>query len=66
MTSRIDAPQNGADDVVRSIYNGFDADEHEVLVDDVSRQLKAALSAPLTAVYPQLSAERDHPDTVQV
>lgn len=44
--------------LVRKVLDATEADEYEVLADDTSVQLKAALSAPLEALYPQLAAGR--------
>ncbi|MCX5316953.1 SDR family oxidoreductase [Streptomyces sp. NBC_00154] len=41
-------------DLVRIVFEAVEAGEYEVLADETSVQLKAALSAPLDAVYPQL------------
>ncbi|THV37084.1 SDR family oxidoreductase [Glycomyces buryatensis] len=43
-------------DLVRSVFDGLEAGECEVLADETSVQLKAALSAPIEAMYPQLKA----------
>ena len=40
--------------LVRTVFDATEAGEYEVLADDTSVQLKAGLSAPLEAVYPQL------------
>lgn len=40
--------------LVAKVFDATEADEYEVLADDTSIQLKAGLSAPLEAVYPQL------------
>ena len=42
--------------LVGRVFDATEAGEYEVLADDTSVQLKAALSAPLEAVYPQLGA----------
>lgn len=54
MTAGVDGPKNDPADVVRAAYDGIEADRFEVLVDDLSRQVKAGLAAPLEALYPQL------------
>jgi hypothetical protein len=41
---------------VRTVFDGLEAGEYEVLADETSRQVKAALSAPIEAMYPQLKA----------
>lgn len=42
--------------LVTKVLDATEAGEYEVLADDISVQLKAALSAPLEALYPQLAA----------
>ncbi|GAA3870528.1 SDR family oxidoreductase [Leifsonia kafniensis] len=42
--------------LVGQVFDATEAGEYEVLADDASVQLKAGLSAPLEAVYPQLAA----------
>lgn len=42
-------------DLVRSVFDAVEAGEHEVLADQTSIELKAALSAPLEALYPELA-----------
>lgn len=41
--------------LVAKVLDGVEAGEYEVLADETSVQLKAGLSAPLEAVYPQLA-----------
>jgi NAD(P)-dependent dehydrogenase (short-subunit alcohol dehydrogenase family) len=43
-------------DLVRTVYDAVEVGAYEVLADETSVQLKAGLSAPLEAVYPQLRA----------
>ena len=43
-------------DRVADVLDALEAGEHEVLADETSRQVKAGLSAPLEALYPQLAA----------
>lgn len=56
MTAGIDAPKSSPDDVAAQTLDGVEAGAHEVLADDVSRNVRAALSADLTALYPTLAA----------
>lgn len=56
MTANVTAPKGDPADVVAAIYDGLEAGAHEVLADETSRQLRAALSGPLEAVYPELRA----------
>lgn len=44
--------------LVSKVLDATEAGEYEVLADETSVQLKAALSAPLEALYPQLAATR--------
>lgn len=51
-------PKTAPADLVTIVFDAVAAGEHEVLADATSAQLKAGLSAPLEAVYPQLSSSR--------
>lgn len=51
-------PKLDPDVLVAKVFDATEAGEHEVLADQTSVQAKAGLSAPLEAVYPQLSAGR--------
>ena len=42
-------------ELVRTVFDAVQAGEYEVLADQTSVQLKAGLSAPLEAIYPQLA-----------
>lgn len=55
MTAGIDAPKSSPHDVARQILEGVDAGALEVLADDVSRNVRAALSGDLTALYPSVA-----------
>lgn len=55
MAAGVDAPKVSAAEVARLAVEGIRAGAHEVLADDISRQVKAGLSADLTALYPQLA-----------
>jgi NAD(P)-dependent dehydrogenase (short-subunit alcohol dehydrogenase family) len=54
MTAGIDAPKSSPDDVAAQVMDGLAAGDLEVLADDVSRNVRAALSGDLTALYPIL------------
>lgn len=47
-------PKTAPEDLVKTVFDAVAAGEHEVLADEISAQLKAGLSAPLEAMYPQL------------
>ncbi|MCI3274396.1 SDR family oxidoreductase [Streptomyces cylindrosporus] len=55
LTARIDAPKIDARTVAALALDGIEAGAPEVLADDISRQVKAGLSADLSALYPQLA-----------
>ncbi|GAA3810040.1 SDR family oxidoreductase [Streptomyces coacervatus] len=55
LTARIDEPKAKPRDVAALALDGIEAGAHEVLADDISRQVKAGLSAELAALYPQLT-----------
>jgi len=56
MTAGIDAPMNDPADVVRDAYDGIAAGEYEVLADQLSRDVKQGLAAPILGLYPQLAS----------
>ena len=49
-------PKTDPADLVAIVFDAVAAGDHEVLADAASVQLKAGLSAPLEALYPQLSS----------
>ncbi|MBO9039887.1 SDR family oxidoreductase [Curtobacterium flaccumfaciens] len=56
MTAGLDVEKSDPADIVRSIWDAVEAGEHEVLADQVSRDVRAGLSAPLAALYPTLAS----------
>ena len=58
MIAGLDVEKNAPADVVAAIWDAVEAGEHEALTDAVSRDVRAALSAPVEALYPQLAAGR--------
>jgi NAD(P)-dependent dehydrogenase (short-subunit alcohol dehydrogenase family) len=58
MAAHTSEPKIDPADLVRTVLDAVEAGEYEVLADDTSVQLKAGLSAPIEAVYPQLTAKR--------
>lgn len=58
MTADTRADKLDPADVVRIAYDGIENDEYEILVDDLSRRLKAGLAGPIDAMYPQLQRVR--------
>ena len=57
MAAGVDSPKAVPADVVRAALDGIENGDLEVLADDTSRQVKAGLSAPVEAMYPQLAAQ---------
>jgi NAD(P)-dependent dehydrogenase (short-subunit alcohol dehydrogenase family) len=55
MAAHTDEPKTEPADLARTIYDAVEAGRYEVLADDTSVHLKAALTAPLEALYPQLA-----------
>ncbi|SFI98953.1 hypothetical protein SAMN04489731_114231 [Amycolatopsis regifaucium] len=47
MTQGLDIPKNDPRDVARQVVDGLEKGETEVLADDLTRQVKAALSGPV-------------------
>ena len=56
MAEHVSDPKTDPADLVAAVLDATERGEYEVLADQTSVQLKAALSAPLEAVYPQLQA----------
>lgn len=58
MAAHAEGPKLDPADLVTQVLDTLEAGGYEVLADDTSVQLKAGLSAPLEAVYPQLSTDK--------
>lgn len=56
MTAGIDAPKVAPSSVAAQALDGIEADALEILVDDLTRQIKAGLAADPAILYPQLAA----------
>lgn len=50
-----DAPRSAPADVARQAIDGVEAGLHEVLADEWTRQVKGALAADITALYPHVA-----------
>jgi NAD(P)-dependent dehydrogenase (short-subunit alcohol dehydrogenase family) len=50
------AGMNKPSDVVAAVFDALEAGENEVLVDEVTKRVHAALSQPVTALYPALES----------
>ena len=55
MAAGAEGPKASPVDVVGQTYDGLESGAFEVLADETSRQVKSGLTAPLEAVYPQLT-----------
>lgn len=55
MAAHTTDPKTDPADLVGTVYDAVEAGRYEVLADESSVQLKAALSAPIEAMYPQLT-----------
>ncbi|WP_433454928.1 SDR family oxidoreductase [Streptomyces sp. CA-142005] len=55
MTSDIDAPKSTPGDIAALALDGIENGAYEVLADDRTRDVKAALSGDLAVLYPQLT-----------
>ena len=53
MTEHVDAPKAVPSDVAAKALDGLEVGEQEVLGDDTSRHVKAALAGPLSNLYPR-------------
>jgi NAD(P)-dependent dehydrogenase (short-subunit alcohol dehydrogenase family) len=56
MAAHTTEPKTDPADLVSAVLDAVEAGEYEVLADDTSVQLKAGLSAPIEALYPELQA----------
>jgi hypothetical protein len=56
MAARVTDPKSDPADIVARAYEGVEAGDFEVLADETSVQVKAGLSAPVVALYPQLAS----------
>lgn len=56
MAAQATDPKMDPADLVRTVLDGVEAGDYEVLADETSVQLKAALSGPVEALYPALQA----------
>jgi NAD(P)-dependent dehydrogenase (short-subunit alcohol dehydrogenase family) len=56
MTAHITDPKSRPEDIAKQAVDAIETGTHEVLADDLTRNVKAGLSADLTALYPQLKS----------
>ncbi|MGH9109343.1 MAG: SDR family oxidoreductase [Acidimicrobiales bacterium] len=55
MAAKVTGPKSAPGLVAEATLDAVQAGQHEVLADEISREVRAALSAPLSALYPSLS-----------
>lgn len=55
MTAGLEVPKSSTHDIAVAALDGVEAGAAEVLADDITRQVKGALSGDLEALYPQLA-----------
>lgn len=58
MAAHATDPKMDPADLVTTVFDALEAGEYEVLADETSVQLKAGLSAPIEALYPQLAPSK--------
>jgi NAD(P)-dependent dehydrogenase (short-subunit alcohol dehydrogenase family) len=58
MAAAVTSPKASPRAVAEAALDGVQAGRHEVLADDISRQVRAALSGPLGGLYPSLIAPK--------
>jgi NAD(P)-dependent dehydrogenase (short-subunit alcohol dehydrogenase family) len=56
MAAHATDPKTDPADLVRTVFDAVEAGQYEVLADEGSARVKAGLSAPIEALYPQLKA----------
>ncbi|MFD8494302.1 SDR family oxidoreductase [Amycolatopsis sp. NPDC059657] len=56
MAAHIDAPKSSPESVAKQALDGIESGAHEVLADDLTRQVKAGLSQDVSVLYPQLAS----------
>lgn len=54
MAAHADGPKMPPADLVRQVFDTVEAGGYEVIADDLTASVKAALSAPVEALYPEL------------
>jgi NAD(P)-dependent dehydrogenase (short-subunit alcohol dehydrogenase family) len=55
MTASLDVAKADPADIVAAIWEAVEAGQHEVLADQISRDVRAALSGPVEVLYPSLA-----------
>jgi NAD(P)-dependent dehydrogenase (short-subunit alcohol dehydrogenase family) len=58
MAAHADGPKMQPAELVAKVYDAVEAGEYEVIADELTAQVKAALSGPVEALYPELRDAR--------
>ncbi|WP_457253958.1 SDR family oxidoreductase [Pedococcus sp. P5_B7] len=58
MAAHADGPKMQPAELVTKVYDGVEAGDYEVIADDLTVHVKAALSGPVEALYPELRDTR--------
>ena len=58
MAAHADGPKMQPAELVTKVYDAVEAGEYEVIADELTAQVKAALSGPVEALYPELRDTR--------
>ena len=53
MTRNLDVPKSNPADIAKLAIDGIEAGDAEIVADEVSRQIRAGLSAGVAGLYPQ-------------
>jgi NAD(P)-dependent dehydrogenase (short-subunit alcohol dehydrogenase family) len=56
MTAQLNVPKSSPHDIARLVLDAVEAGDSEVLADDTSRHVKAALSGELSLLYPAIAS----------
>ncbi|REE78676.1 NADP-dependent 3-hydroxy acid dehydrogenase YdfG [Paenibacillus taihuensis] len=57
MTANITAQKSDPKDIARIAVDGLEADQYEIVADDISRHVQQGLAGGVNALYPNLSAK---------
>lgn len=58
MAAQPDGPKMQPTELVTKVYDAVETGEYEVIADELTAQVKAALSGPVEALYPELRDTR--------
>jgi hypothetical protein len=58
MAAHAEGPKLLPAQLVTKVYDAVEADEYEVLADALTEQVKAAVSGPIEALYPELQTAK--------